>query len=200
MARKLALIGALLTAGGLNAAAQTVGTPVFMAPYRAFTKSEISGTFSDPGAGWALAGAYRYGQDRFDVGFRAGILNYNNAEDDDAVQFLAGVDVRFRVIEHTEDFPLDGALTAGIGGSFGDFSQGFIPGGLSRGRRVELEDGCSFVPYLQPVIGFTFGDESDAIFAVGLGVDFKLSKTFDLRITGGIGDIDGIGIGFAWIR
>ena len=52
----------------------------------------------------------------------------------------------------------------------------------------------------QPVIGFTFGDESDAIFAVGLGVDFKLSKTFDLRITGGIGDIDGIGIGFAWIR
>jgi|SoiMethySBSTD1v2_1073268.scaffolds.fasta_scaffold267187_4 hypothetical protein len=197
--RKLVLLGVLATAGIANAAAQTVGTPVFMAPYRAFTKSEISGTFSDPGAGWALEGAYRYGQDRFDVGFRAGILNISN-EGDDQIQFLAGVDVRFRVIEHTEDFPLDGALTAGVGGSFGDFSQGFIPVGLSLGRRVELDDGFSFVPYLQPVIGFTFGDDSDAIFAVGLGVDFKLSKTFDLRITGGLGDIDGIGIGFAWIR
>lgn len=200
MVRKLALLGVLVLGAAVDAAAQTVGTPVFMAPYRAFTKSEISGTFSDPGAGWALEGAYRYGQGRFDVGFRAGILNYNDSNDEDAVQFLAGVDVRFRVIEHTEDFPLDGALTAGVGGSFGDFSQGFIPVGLSLGRRVELEDGFSFVPYLQPVLGFTFGDESDAIFAVGLGVDFKLSKTFDLRITGGLGDIDGIGIGFAWIR
>jgi hypothetical protein len=190
----------LLSGVAPSAVAQTVGTPVFMAPYRAFTRSEISGTFSDPGAGWALEGAYRYGQGKFDVGFRAGILNVSSDGGDDAVQFLAGVDVRFRVIEHTEDFPLDGALTGGVGGSFGDFSQGFIPVGLSLGRRVELEDGFSFVPYLQPVIGFTFGDESDAIFAVGLGVDFKLSKTFDLRITGGLGDIDGIGIGFAWIR
>jgi hypothetical protein len=198
--RKLTLIGVLLSGVAPSAVAQTVGTPVFMAPYRAFTRSEISGTFSDPGAGWALEGAYRYGQGKFDVGFRAGILNVSSDGGDDAVQFLAGVDVRFRVIEHTEDFPLDGALTGGVGGSFGDFSQGFIPVGLSLGRRVELEDGFSFVPYLQPVIGFTFGDESDAIFAVGLGVDFKLSKTFDLRITGGLGDIDGIGIGFAWIR
>jgi opacity protein-like surface antigen len=165
--RKLVLLGVLVTGVASNAAAQTVGTPVFMAPYRAFTKSEISGTFSDPGAGWALEGAYRYGQGKFDVGFRAGV---------------------------------DGALTAGIGGSFGDFSQGYIPVGLSLGRRIELEGGISFVPYLQPVIGFTFGDDSDAIFAVGLGVDFKLSKTFDLRVTGGLGDIDGIGIGFAWIR
>ena len=198
--RKLALLGVLLSGLAANVAAQTVGTPVFMAPYRAFTKSEISGTFSDPGAGWALEGAYRYGQERFDIGFRAGILNYSSEGNDDQVQFLAGVDLRLRLIEHTEDFPLDGALTAGIGGSFGDFTQGFIPVGLSLGRRVELESGFSFVPYLQPVIGLTFGDDSDAIFAVGLGVDFKLSKTFDLRVTGGLGDIDGIGIGFAWIR
>ena len=197
--RKLAFLVVLVTGVAANAAAQTVGTPVFMAPYRAFTKSEISATFSDPGAGWALEGAYRYGMDRFDIGFRAGILNFSS-ETSDEVQFLAGVDVRFRVIEHTQDFPLDGALTAGIGGSFGDISQGFIPVGLSLGRRVELEGGFSFVPYLQPIIGFTFGDDSDAIFAVGLGVDFKLSKTFDLRVTGGLGDIDGIGIGFAWIR
>lgn len=197
--RKLALLGLLVLAVQAEAAAQTIGTPVFMAPYRAFTKSELSATFADPGAGWALEGAYRYGQDRFDIGFRAGILNYSSGGDD-LVQFLAGVDVRFRVIEHTQDFPLDGALTAGIGGSFGDYTQGFIPVGLSLGRRIELDGGISFVPYLQPVLGFTFGDVGDAIFAVGLGVDFKLSKSFDLRVTGGLGDIDGIGIGFAWIR
>jgi len=198
--RKFALLGVLLSGLAAEASAQTVGTPVFMAPYRAFTKSELSGTFSDPGAGWALEGAFRYAQERFDIGFRAGILNFSSDTEDDQVQFLAGVDVRLRLIEHTEDFPLDGALTVGIGGSFGDFSQGFIPVGLSLGRRVELEGGFSFVPSLQPVVGFTFGDDSDAIFAVGLGVDFKLSKTFDLRVTGGLGDIDGIGIGFAWIR
>ena len=39
--RKLALLGVLLSGLAANAAAQTVGTPVFMAPYRAFTKSEI---------------------------------------------------------------------------------------------------------------------------------------------------------------
>ena len=53
--RKLALLGVLLSGLAANAAAQTVGTPVFMAPYRAFTKSEISGTFSDPGAATNLA-------------------------------------------------------------------------------------------------------------------------------------------------
>ena len=195
MQRRLVILGVALLGLAGAASAQTVGTPVYMAPYRAFTKSELSATFSDPGAGWALEGAYRYGQDRFDVGFRGGFLN-----DDGNVSFLGGVDVRFRVIEHTEDFPLDGAFTGGIGGSFGDFSQGFIPVGLSLGRRIELEGGISFVPYLQPTIALTFGDNSDVLFAVGLGVDFKLSKTFDLRVTGGLGDIDGIGIGFAWIR
>jgi opacity protein-like surface antigen len=197
--RKAVLIAMVALGVAADAAAQTVGTPVFMAPYRAFTKSELSATFSDPGTGWALEGAYRYGQKKFDIGFRAGILNYST-DGDDQVQFLAGVDLRFRVIEHTDDFPLDGAFTAGVGGSFGDFSQGYIPVGLSLGRRIELDNGISFVPYLQPIIGFTFGDDSDAIFAVGLGVDFKLSKSFDLRVTGGLGDIDGIGIGFAWIR
>jgi hypothetical protein len=31
-------------------------------------------------------------------------------------------------------------------------------------------------------------------------VDFKISKQFDLRLTGGLGDIEGFGIGFAWVR
>lgn len=200
MHRKLVLLSALAATSAGVAAAQTVGTPVFMAPYRAFTTSEFGGTFSDPGSGWALEGAYRYGAGRFDIGIRGGFWNRDAGPGDDDLAFLAGADLRFRAIEHNEEFPLDGAVTVGVGGAFGDNSVGFIPVGLSLGRRVELEGGVSLVPYLQPIIGITFGDSSDGIFAVGLGVDFKLSSRFDLRVTGGIGDIEGIGIGFAWVK
>ncbi|HEX9892377.1 MAG TPA: hypothetical protein VGA78_00575 [Gemmatimonadales bacterium] len=200
MSRKLTLLIGTLACVAVDAAAQTVGTPVFMAPFRAFTSSEFGATFSDPGNGWALEGAYRYGSGGWDIGVRAGFWNFERAGDDD-LYVLAGADFRYRVITHTEEFPLDGAVTFGIGGAFGDNSVGFVPVGLSLGRRVELEDSdVSFVPYLHPIIGFTFGDNSDGIFALGLGVDFKLSSRFDLRITGGIGDIEGIGIGFAWVR
>jgi hypothetical protein len=205
MARKLILlVGALGCLAG-EAAAQTVGTPVFMAPYRAFTKSEFSATLSDPGSGFALEGAYRYGSGTWDIGVRGGFWNID-AEGDDDLYLLAGVDFRYRVIAHSEDFPLDGALTFGVGGAFGDNSFGLVPVGLSLGRRVEIENSTvSFVPYLQPVLGLAFGDtgsgfDDDLIFALGIGVDFKLSSRFDLRITGGIGDIEGIGIGFAWVR
>lgn len=200
MHRKLALLAALMATPAAFAAAQTVGTPVYMAPYRAFTTSEFGATFSDPGHGWALEGAYRYGSGRFDIGLRGGFLSVDAAGDDD-LYLLAGADLRFRAIEHNEEFPLDGAVTVGVGGAFGDNSVGYIPVGLSLGRRVELEGGVSLVPYLQPIIGIAFGSgESDGIFAVGLGVDFRLSDRFDLRITGGIGDIEGIGIGFAWVK
>ena len=205
MPRKLTLlVGALVCLAG-QAVAQTVGTPVFMAPYRAFTKSEFSATLSDPGAGFAMEGAYRYGSGIWDIGIRGGFWNSDTGGDDD-LYLLAGVDFRYRVIEHSEGFPLDGALTFGVGGAFGDNSFGVLPVGLSMGRRVEIENSTvSFVPYLQPVLGFAFGEgfgdlDDDLIFALGIGVDFKLSSRFDLRITGGVGDIEGIGIGFAWVR
>lgn len=195
---------ALVLAVGLaaDAAAQTVGTPVFMAPYRAFKTSELGASFSDPGNGWALEGAYRIGVEKFDIGFRAGLWDWNGAGDvSDDTRFLAGTDVRFRVLEHTEKFPLDGALTAGIGGYFGHDSRVYIPIGLALGRRIELEGGSSFVPYLQPVLAPTFGEGNDELLVgIGLGVDFKISKQFDLRVSGGIGDIEGIAIGFAWIK
>jgi hypothetical protein len=197
--KQILLAGALVCLAG-QAAAQTVMTPVFMAPYRAFTSSEFSATLSDPGSGFALEGAYRYGSGNWDIGIRGGFWNIDAAGDDD-LYLLAGVDFRYRVISHNVDFPLDGAVTFGVGGAFGDNSFGIVPVGLSLGRRVEIENSTvSFVPYLQPILGFTFGDNSDEVFALGLGVDFKLSSRFDLRITGGIGDIEGIGIGFAWVR
>jgi len=180
-------------------AAQTLGTPVYMAPYRAFTRVEIGGMVSDPGAGFALEGAYRYGVNQFDIGIRAGFLSKQQPGGDDAY-FLAGADVRFRVIEHSDQFPLDGAFTGGVGGELGPDSRLYLPVGLTFGRRIELEGGLSFVPYAHPVIAPSFGPTSEVLFGFGLGVDFKVSRAVDVRVSGGIGDIEGIGIGVSWIR
>ncbi len=200
--RKLALpvLLAALVALPSSAAAQTLGTPVYMAPYRAFTQHEVGAMISDPGPGFALEGYWRYGAGKFDVGIRGGLLSIDRDPGATDVALLAGADLRFRVIDHTEDFPLDGSFTAGIGGSMGDISRGYLPVGLSLGRRIELEGGTSFVPYLHPVIVPTFGDSSDLLVAVGLGVDFKVSRALDIRVSGGIGDLDGIAIGLSWIR
>ena len=33
---------------------------------------------------------------------------------------------------------------------------------------------------------------------LGLGVDITLTKTFDVRVSGAVGDYEGVGIGVAW--
>jgi hypothetical protein len=179
--------------------AQSTSTPAFLAPYRSFNRLEFGGTLSDPGAGFALEGFYRFGHKRYDLGFRAGFQDPGPGSSN----FLAGVDFRTRVIDHTSDFPLDGAFTAGVGGSFGNgASQGYIPIGLSLGRRVQLEDSnVEFVPYIHPVLTPSFGDAaSDVLFGLGLGVDMTFNKRFDLRVSGGLGDYSGIAISFAILR
>lgn len=183
----------------LPVAAQETGTPVFQAPYRAFTRSEFGLSFSDPGSGVALEGFYRMGSGSNDFGLRAGFWD---AEGSDNTSFLIGGDFRTRVVTHTQDFPLDGALTVGFGAALSDASSvGFIPVGISLGRRIELEDSeTSFVPYMHPILVPTFGDDSDLLFALGLGVDIKFTPRFDLRVSGAIGDYEGIAISAAWLR
>jgi hypothetical protein len=181
------------------AAAQTVATPVYLAPHRAFTDYEIGGAFSTPGGGIAIEGAYRFGMDRFDVGFRLGILD---GDGDNVNAMLAGVEARTRLFDHNQDFPLDGALMAGFGGQFGDgYALGLLPVGFSLGRRVNLDSGLSLSPYVQPTLAFAFGDRSENVLvSLGIGLDFKLSDRLDLRLSGGIGDIDGIAIGLSWVK
>ena len=145
MLRKVLLIGALSASVLPALHAQTTGTPVFLAPYRAFQRVEFGASLSDPGSGVAFEGFYRMGQKKYDFGFRGGFADPGgNAE----TVFLAGVDFRTRVVDHSADFPLDGALTAGSGAHFGDGeSRGLVPIGVSLGRRVELEgDDVQVVP------------------------------------------------------
>lgn len=196
--RKLVLLAVLFAP--MTAAAQSTGTPVFAAPYRAFAKSEIGVSLSDMSGSTALEAFYKAGHDRWDIGFRGGFADGSGSGN---TAILLGVDGRTRVLTHNANFPLDGALTVGAGAFLVDQANVFmVPVGLSLGRRVDLEGSTtSFVPYFQPVLTPTFGSgNSDVFFSVGLGADIKFNRNADLRVSGAIGDMDGVSISFAWLR
>jgi hypothetical protein len=71
------------------------------------------------------------------------------------------------------------------------------------GRRFELEGSrTTFTPYvhptLVPVLGAAGGD--DVGFALGLGVDLRVSQNLSLRVSGGVGDIEGVGIALTYVK
>jgi hypothetical protein len=193
----------LVLAGGTAPAlaAQATGMPSYNAPYRAFTKSEFGVVLSFPdGGGTAFEGAFRKASGKFDLGFRGGFFSPGNNGD---TQLLVGAEARQRVVTHTEDFPLDGALVLGIGGRFASGNSALIvPVGLSLGRRVDPKDSkISIVPYVQPTGFLTAGDgTSDFLFALGLGADFRLSPKFDARISAGLGDLEGVSLSAVWLH
>lgn len=192
-----------VVAGGIvsNAAAQATGVPSYNAPYRAFRSSEFGAILSFPqGGGTAFEGAYRMASGKFDLGFRGGIFMPGGNLD---ARLLVGAEARQRVISHTEDFPLDGALILGIGGQFASGNSVLIvPIGLSLGRRVDPRDSkISIVPYVQPTGFIVAGSgNSDFLFALGLGADFRLSPRFDARISAGLGDLEGVSLGAVWVH
>ena len=149
---------ALLASSAGVAAAQETGTPVFKAPYRAFTTHEFGASLSDPGQGVSVAveAFYRYGSGPHDFSIRGGFADPQGASD---TRFLIGGDFRTQVLAYSEAFPLDGALTLGFGGNLGDGPDvWFLPVGVSLGRRFDLEGSkVTFVPYAHPVLVPVFG-------------------------------------------
>lgn len=189
-----------LVLGAAGAAAQATGTPTFNAPYRAFTRSEFGVLLSFPnGGGTAFEGAYRFASDRFDLGFKGGLFDPGSGL---KTVLLAGVEARERVITHTVDFPLDGALVFGVGGRFVSGGSSLIaPVGLSLGRRVDPQGSrISIVPYVQPTAFLVADGASRVNFTLGLGADFRLSRVFDARISAGLGDLEGVSIGAVWVH
>lgn len=197
------LVAAVVALSAADVAAQETGTPMFKAPYRAFTSHEFGAAFSDPGTGvdFALEGFYSYGRGGNDFGIRAGFANPEGAGD---TRLLLGGNFRTRVLSYSESFPLDGALTLGAGINLGDGDDAiYLPVGVSLGRRFELEGSrTTFTPYAHPVIvpvlGAAGGD--DVGFALGLGVDLRFSQNLAVRVSGGIGDLEGVGIGLTYVR
>ena len=206
MRRKLCgglLVAAFVALAASEAAAQETGTPIFKAPYRAFTNHEFGASISDPGdaADFALEGFYRYGRGNNDFSLRAGFADGAGPLDS---RFLIGGDFRTRVVSYSESFPLDGALTVGVGTSLGDGDDLFyLPVGFSLGRRFELEGSkTSFIPYVHPVIVPVLGSGGgdDVGFALGLGVDVRFSDSWAVRASGGLGDIEGVGVSLTYIQ
>ena len=197
------LVAAFVALGVENLAAQTTGTPMFKAPYRAFTSHEFGAALSDPGEGvsFALEGFYSYGRGTNDFGIRAGLADPEGPGD---TRFLLGGDFRTRILSYSESFPLDGALTVGAGLNLGDGDDLiYLPVGISLGRRFELEGSkTTFTPYvhptLVPVLGASGG--SDVGFALGLGVDLRFSQSLAVRVSGGLGDIEGAGVALTYVR
>jgi hypothetical protein len=180
--------------------AQATGTPTFNAPYRAFRRSEVGLVLSFPGGGGGTAfeGMFRQSSGRFDIGFKGGIFDPDGGE----AILLVGVEARQRVLTHTADFPLDGALIFGGGAQLvSGNSTLLIPIGLSLGRRVDVQGSqVSIVPYVQPTGILVLDGGSDFIFTLGLGADFRLTPRFDARISAGLGDLEGVSLGAVWVH
>lgn len=203
MLNKIALMFLVVTLVGVtDALAQTTGVPSFNAPYRSFAMHEFGGTLSFvDGGGTAIEGQYRFGMEKLDVGVRGGFLDPDGPGD---TRVLLGAVARQRVITQSVDFPLDGAVVVGIGAQLvSGGSTVFVPVGLSLGRRVDLEDSpISIVPYAQPTLYIISGDNkgTDLKFAFGFGADVRLSRLFDLRVSFGLGDLEGVAVSAIWIR
>lgn len=199
--RRIILATAVLAlASSAALEAQTLATPVMKSPYTSFKRSELAGYISDPGSGVSVAiqGEYRMARKRFDYGLAVG---YADAKGNGKNLFAFGIDARAALARHTKDFPLDAAVTAGFGTLIADGKAGFlVPMGVSLGRQVLLEESkVSFTPYVNPVIAPTFGDLLDGVqFGFGLGVDVAMTPSLDIRVSGSLGDLEGIALGAAW--
>src|SRR3954447_1335987 len=90
---------ALLVGVAGTSAAQETGTPLFKAPYRAFTNHEFGASLSDPGtyADFALEGFYKYGRGANDFGLRGG---FADGEGDNDPRILLGGDFRTQVLSY----------------------------------------------------------------------------------------------------
>ncbi len=197
------LIATLVVGLATAAGAQATGMPSFNAPYRAFQRSEFGGVLSFPdGGGTGFEGVYRYASRKLDIGLRGGFFDPGGAA---KTVLLVGAEARERVITHTLDFPLDGALVFGAGADLvSGGSALIIPVGLSLGRRIDPQGSTvSIVPSVQPTLAFILGDfPSDLVFGFGIGADFRLSRVLDARVSGGLGDapLTGVSIGAVWVH
>jgi len=202
MRKAFIVLAVLLIGSAPSALAQVTGTPSFNAPYRAFSRHEFGGTVSFPsGRNVGLEGQYRFGYQRFDLGLRGGLVDPGGVAD---AIIVVGAEGRGRLIEHTENFPLDGALIVGLGGNFtSGNSTAIILGGLSLGRRIDPANSqVSIIPYGEPALFITSGGGggTDLQFALGLGADFRLSSVFDARVSVAFGDVEGIAFSAVWVR
>ncbi|MGH7593583.1 MAG: hypothetical protein ACRELE_07000 [Gemmatimonadales bacterium] len=198
---RLLRVGFLMAMPVVACAAQSTGSPVFQAPYRAFARNEIAVSLSEPSAGFELEGSYRSTlTSTIDLGLRAGF--HSGPGPDSQTDALLGADLRARLVTHTESFPLDASATVGLGIESGHGATvDRLPIGVTMGRRVLIEGSAiSLVPYAQPVLTLLFGNESGTDLSLGFGVDARVTPRLDLRFSAAIGNMSGIGFTAAFLH
>jgi hypothetical protein len=202
MLRKTLLVMGLATVAGVGtAAAQATAMPAYYAPYRSFEQYEFGATLSFPDfGGTALEGLFGFGYKVFDFEVRGGFWDPGEAAE---TNIMIGGTGRLRVLTHTDEIPIDGALIAGIGAHFNGVSQALIPIGFSVGRRLLVEGSqVSITPFVEPVGLINTGGTDHFQFGFGLGADFQLSRAFDARLSVGFGDgpLEGFAISAVYVR
>ena len=193
------LVAVASVAWALPLRAQATGMPSFSAPYRQFQQSEFGAVVSAPnGYGTAIEGMYGYGLSAFDIELRGGFYQPVCCR----TEVLLGAEARDRIITHTEDFPLDGALVVGLGAAYENTgTTAYVPVGVSLGRRLpSSSSNVDLEPYVQPTALLVSSGGSAVDFVLGLGADLRLSGTFDARLSVGIGDLHGVALGAVWLH
>ena len=136
-------------------------------------------------------------------GLRAGIAEGRG----NTLGVFGGVDFVGDLTRATEEFPIDIDWVFGAGMGVVDGALISIPLGLSLGHSFENE-GVGFVPYLTPRVildacidcgRFRPSDDDVSLeFAVDLGLDLRLNRSFLIRFGASLGDREAVAIGLAF--
>ena len=190
--RRRVLLGLLLLLGGVvpGAAHAQIFTPTYLAPR---SSNDVGIYFSDFGD-IAVEGIVRRNYGNYDLGFRGGVADLDNAA------ILLGADLRNPVQLGTP--PLDLAVVAGAQGLISDNAGIGAHVGISIGGTFAPPDATfSITPYLVPrlaIVGLSGGGGTDTELLADLGVDMDLAPNVSIRLNFGISEYGSdIGVGVA---
>ena len=188
--RMLCLAGILAGTVNISEAAAQVFTPTFQPP---LGRGNVGVYLSDfEQGGLAVEGIFRQGGRPYDLGFRIGIADVEDAA------FLLGADLRNPLQLGTA--PLDIAFTAGGQALLGERDGFGFQAGLSVGSTFGA-DGFLFTPYIHPRIALVddyrpTDDELQLDVLADVGVDVAFPN-FILRFGVNLGKFADWGIGVA---
>ncbi len=166
-------------------------TPAYLAPR---TGGDLGIYLSEGPGDFAVEGIWRRHFGGYDLGFRAGVADLEDAA------VLLGADLRnpFRVT----DFPAELAFTGAVQAVITDFTAAGFLVGVTVGQTLVPGD-FSITPYIHPRVGLVSRLHRDADLVArvlaDLGVDIAFQPNLTFRVGLGLGrETADWGIGLAW--
>jgi hypothetical protein len=186
----VALVLAVATAVATTLEAQ-IYTPTYMAPS---SGGDLGIYLSDGPGDFAIEGIWRRDLGGYDLGFRAGIADREDAT------LLIGAELRNPLT--VAGAPLDFAFTAGVQALVSDDTRAGFQAGLTLGKSFVPGD-FTVTPYVHPRVGLVSGlgrdDDLEATLLADIGFDFAFQPNLTFRIGLGLGDeTAGWGVGLSW--